>query len=646
MGAELKRDKQWTVILLLILLMAFALRVLQLDHRPLWWDEGNSVYFAHQSLSGLVNETRATNDTDPPVYRLALGVWKELGGSSPFALRFLSVGLGVLVVALTGMVGHWLGSRRTALLAAFLVALSPMQVYYSREAKGYVWAAVWGLLSVYAWGRGAGYFNNRRSSRSESVYWWVLYVLSTAAAIGAHYYLGLLVVWQGLWLLGCAGLSLIRQSPMRHRALVHLGQWTLAAGAVALLLLPWTLIVFGTTVRGVTGLSRGEALSWWAYLGRVLGEFCWGTGDGGYGVLIAASLLTALAVVGALTGERRAFLLTWIILPLTAAYCLQRAYPFFFPRFLLYLGPVFYLLVARGLEALGQQGSKAVILVLLLVVIVLWFPALGRIYITAVDELEDPRPAVAHLSALAQPGDALVYVYVWQVGYLLSYYPQHQLSFYRAYFTPQTVGPELESIFTAHPRLWLLSYRIAAEDAHNLSASWLEAEAYKVESNWYGRHHLALYLAPHFQTLGVGPDEGTAYFDGRVELRYPVVEAYLQPGEVMALPLHWRALTALDEEYNVFVHLGLPGAPPLVQNDGIPRNGLAPTSAWTVGQEVLDRRVLSLPNDIAPGRYAVTVGLYKLSDGSRLAVSGENSHEDAVILGYVQVAPGVRQVGD
>ncbi|MBC7248739.1 MAG: glycosyltransferase family 39 protein [Anaerolineae bacterium] len=637
MGVELKRDNRWTVILLLILLMAFALRVLQLDHRPLWWDEGNSVYFAHQSLSDLVSETRTTNDTDPPVYRLALGVWKELGGSSPFALRFLSVGLGVLVVALTGMVGRWLGSRRTALLVALLVALSPMQVYYSREAKGYVWATVCGLLSVYAWGRGTGYFNSGQPSRSEAICWWVLYVLSTAAAIGAHYYLGLLVVWQGVWLLGCEGLSLIRRSPVRHRALAHLGQWTLAVGAVALLLLPWTLIVFGTTVRGVMGLSRGEALSWWAYLSRVLGEFCWGTGDESYGVLIASSAMTALAVVGVLTGERRAFLLTWVVIPLTAAYFLQRAYPFFFPRFLLYLGPVFYLLMARGLEALGRRGPKAAMLVLLLVVIVLWIPALGRVYTAAVDELEDPRPAMAHLSALAQPDDALVYVYVWQVGYLLSYYPQHQLSFYRAYFTPQTVGPELESIFATHPRLWLLSYRIAAEDAHNLSASWLEAEAYKVESNWYGRHHLALYLAPHFQTPGVGPEEGTAYFGGWVELRYPVVDAHLHPGEVMALPLRWRALTPLDEEYNAFVHLGLPGAPPLAQNDGIPQNGLAPTSVWAVGREVLDRRVLSLPDDMAPGRYQVTVGLYRLSDGSRLAVRNVNGQEGAVRLGYVHV---------
>ena len=133
------------------------------------------------------------------------------------------------------------------------------------------------------------------------------------------------------------------------------------------------------------------------------------------------------------------------------------------------------------------------------------------------------------------------------MGYLLSYYPQNELEFYRAYYTPQTVEAELKSIFASHPRLWLLGYRIAAEDAHNLSASWLEAEAYKVESNWYGDHHLALYLAPDFWTRGVGPDKGIATFDKQIELRYPAVNARLNHGDILALPLRWRAQVAIAE---------------------------------------------------------------------------------------------------
>jgi hypothetical protein len=59
--------------LLVILLAGFALRVAGLNRRPLWWDEGNNVYFAHQGLPGVFRESRATQDTDPPVRHLTLG---------------------------------------------------------------------------------------------------------------------------------------------------------------------------------------------------------------------------------------------------------------------------------------------------------------------------------------------------------------------------------------------------------------------------------------------------------------------------------------------------------------------------------------------------------------------------------------------
>jgi hypothetical protein len=221
------------------------------------------------------------------------------------------------------------------------------------------------------------------------------------------------------------------------------------------------------------------------------------------------------------------------------------------------------------------------------------------------------------------------------VGYLLSYDPQNRMALYRAHYTAQNVGAELESIFASHPRLWLLSYRIAAEDPANLPGSWLEGEAYKVEGNWYGSNHLALYLAADFETPGVGPDEGTAVFGEQIELRYPQVDARLKPGDVLALPLRWRAITVPGEDYTVFVHLGVAGVPPLVQNDGPPRNGLSPTATWAAGREVLDRRALTLPDTLPAGHYRVFVGLYRSSDGSRLPVSGQVA--DILPIGDVQV---------
>ena len=693
MYVTLNRDSGWWIIpLVIILLLAFATRVAWLDRHPLWWDEGLNVYFAHQSPAALLEETRITHDANPLVYRLAMGRWKGLIGSSAFSLRLFSVFLGTSAVALTWALGCWLTSKQTALLATLFVALSPMQVHYSRESKGYAFALVCALLSTYAWGKKLGYFqchlvkkagagrvgpkgrietkrtdfalqgprrgfdtlrhekrvppllNRRRLTR---LHWWAVYVLSTTAALGAHYYLGLLILWQGLWMAGNAGLALARRSASRREILARLGLWALAMGVVALLLIPWLLAVLDTTVEMVTGVSVDESLSVWGYLGQVARVFGAGPGEEGALALIAGgglALLSVIGLLGARAGNKQVFLLTWVAVPLAAAYWIQAAYSFFSPRFLLYLVPACYLLAAEGVGRIASLPhlGRRLAAVLVVAFIGLWSLCLTRVYVRPyiapgigrLDEAEEPRPAIARIRAAVWPSDALLYGYIWQAGYLYAYYPQNELALYRAYYTPQTVGQELESIFASHPRLWMLDYRIAAEDPHNLPASWLEAEAYKVESDWYNRHHLALYLAPDFQTPGVGPEEGVVSFDGRIELRYPLVGARLGPGDILALPLRWRALDALNEneDYAVFVHLGLPGGPPLAQSDGPPQNGLAPTGAWAAGQQVLDRRTLSLPDTIPPGRYALTVGLYS-SDGSRLPV-GDG---DSLLLGYVEV---------
>jgi hypothetical protein len=266
----------------------------------------------------------------------------------------------------------------------------------------------------------------------------------------------------------------------------------------------------------------------------------------------------------------------------------------------------------------------------------LWVPGLASEYRGTVDEAENPLPMVEIVRSQARPGDALAYGYVWQVGYLLSYCPSSDLTFYRAHYTPQTVGPELTSIFSAHPRLWLLDYRRAAGDPANLPGSWLEAEAYRVESGWYGDHHLALYLDPATRTAGVGPEEGAGSFDGRIELRYPLVDARLGPGDVLALPLRWRALVSIEEDYQAFVHLGKTALPPAAQSDGAPRNGLEPTCGWVADKEVVDRRALPLPETIEPGTYRVTAGLYRLADGKRLPVDGADEL-DGLVLGYVEI---------
>ncbi len=638
-GMSSLRRERWTIAIMVVLLIGFTLRVIRLDQQPLWWDEGLNAYFADQDVSTLISDTRITHDANPPVYRLFLGVWRNLAGSSTFAIRFFSAMVGVIVIGFSWVVGRWLADAHSALLLTLFVAVAPMQVYYAREAKGYAFAAACALLSTYAWGRRLGYGGVATLQDSGKAHWWVVYVLSTAAAIGTHYYLAPLLVWQGLRVLWRGATALTEAGPEGRAVLRSTKRWMVAAATISLILLPWVWVVFGSTVEGVTNVSGGDGLPLLNYLGRVGQAIGAGPGYSGAQAVVITGGLVVLGILGALSAGTGGLLISWIAVPLLVAYLLQLTFSFFFPRFLLYVGIPFYLLVSRGVTALGAARwhvPTAAVLLLIAAVIGLWSPGLRDIYTPTADQDEDPRPAIARLRDVADPDDALVYVYVWQVGYVLGHYPQHEFSFYRAYWTPQTVGDELTSILGAHSRLWSMSYNIGAQDPQNLSGSWLEENAYRVDSGWYGRHHLSLYVGSDFQTAGIEPDAGTAAFDGRIELHYPKVRAELQGGDVLALPLRWHALADIKGDYAVFVHVGPADAAPLAQDDGRPRNGLEPTATWGRGQEVLDRRALLVPDDVPPGRYPVRVGLYCIADGTRLLIDGSDG-ADAAELGYVEV---------
>jgi hypothetical protein len=405
--------------------------------------------------------------------------------------------------------------------------------------------------------------------------------------------------------------------------------------AIGGLVAVWVLLTYATTVRGVVGLSTRTPLAVGDYLAGLGASFTYRSGLAGPLAAFVVLWFVALAVAGSLTLRRSLFVGTWVTVPVLAGFVLQAAYSFFSPRFLLYVGTPLYVLIAGGCRAVGRwlrrsrwapvlaRGAQVMLPLLLVASFVpgLWGTVRGDVNATG-----DPRPLYRELAALAQPGDGLVYTYIWQIGYLESYDPSSPLTPYRAHFTSQGVGEDLGVILEQHPRVWLMNYRIGIQSNENVPASWLEANAYRAFRRWAGNHQLVLYLAPDLQQPGVGPVRRRARFaegDGiGVVLDSPVVDGRRSPGDVLALPLRWRALDDLERSYHVFVHVGRAGRPPLAQSDGVPRNGLAPTSEWVVGETVLDRQAVLLPLEMEAGIYQVRVGLYDPDTGHRLLLVG------------------------
>lgn len=218
-----------------------ALRVASLDTRGLWLDEAITVKQSGQALPEVVRTL--AGGVHPPLYHILMHLWMTAFGSSEIALRSFSVVLGVVAIPFAFWAASRLYDRRTGLIAAGLIALSPFQVWYAQEARMYELLFVTGLMSV-------AFFALALRERRTGL--WVAYFVSTLLGLFTHYFFLFLLVGEvGFFLLGvvlpsqreakAAGMRpAARWDPRGLLARVPpLGPWLACMATMAVLLAAW-----------------------------------------------------------------------------------------------------------------------------------------------------------------------------------------------------------------------------------------------------------------------------------------------------------------------------------------------------------------------------------------------------------------------
>jgi len=136
-------------------LLAFVVRLYRLGHENFWIDEVFQVQVASQSLSDIAanyspQQARyGTHEQTTLSDQAPLSFFITHFFLSPFETetmaRLPSAIFGTLGVLALFSVAYRLVSPKVALLATFLLAISPIHIWYSQEAR---WYALWGLLST------------------------------------------------------------------------------------------------------------------------------------------------------------------------------------------------------------------------------------------------------------------------------------------------------------------------------------------------------------------------------------------------------------------------------------------------------------------------------------------------------------------
>nr|MCU0481969.1 hypothetical protein [Anaerolineae bacterium] len=136
-------SKKFHGLMILILLGAFAVRMMTLNVESVWHDEAWSIRAMRAPF--------ITPDDKTPFLYYFTGHMLQLAGAgnSPLALRYISVLYGVGVVA----VGMWITQRwfgiKIGLFLGILLAISPLLWEYSQEVRAYSAVPLWtlGLLA-------------------------------------------------------------------------------------------------------------------------------------------------------------------------------------------------------------------------------------------------------------------------------------------------------------------------------------------------------------------------------------------------------------------------------------------------------------------------------------------------------------------
>ncbi len=630
-----------------------------------------SVYLAGLSVPDLIAHT--AGDIHPPGYYLLLHAWTRLAGSSEFAAAFLSLGFGMLLVALAYRLGARVFGRNTGLLAALLVAFSPYNLWYSQEVRMYTLGAALGV--------GALWFvvvliTERHSNRPA----WpglVAYALLAALGLWVLYYFAFLLVALNLlvlawWLAGRRALG---------AGFGWLGRWLAAQGLVVLLYAPWIPVAWRQATappvppwRSLTPVGRVIVESWSALsLGQaaeparvwpalVLTALLFGLGlasvwlrrrgeqrpGGDVSITAAAFRLGDRAGAWMLAG--------FVLAPLALIWLASFISPLYHVRYVFTYSTPFYVILAAGLAWLWQRWRPAMWAVLAALAafsaVSVWTYHMDVHYAA-----DDHRAATRFLEERWRPGDAILvdagYVYTALVAYWdgepiewrgrlvsgegLDYgdlaltspvvvlagtvggdaalgWGDPRSDFYAMRLADTEAA--LGTVFADFNRVWLYRCYDTVTDAEGVIRSWLDGHGELFEDQVFtGESQLRVqgYLTGRDPLVGtVRVDE--VLVDNSLDLlalRVPTVPVPV--GGHVDVALVWRVGDLPEDGRILFAGLFASGQR-WAQTDVRSLGSLYPVESWVRGEVV--RTPLRVPIAVGtpPGRYRLEIGWYRFVD--------------------------------
>ncbi|HMQ51923.1 MAG TPA: glycosyltransferase family 39 protein [Anaerolineae bacterium] len=417
-----------------VILLATFLRLLGLEAQSIAFDEGYSLAVGSADWPTLFQATLSSG-VHPPLfyilYKLVLPLW----GTTEYGARFIAAAFGILAVPLTYKLGHLLFNHRVAWLAAALLALNPVHVWLSQEARMYALLITLTLAGMLCFWQ-ALHTRGRR-------YWLGLIVLQ-ALVFNLHFF--------GLWLPLIQFGFILANFGRYHR---QFRVWTAAQFSAGLTLLPWLVALSTREFQsfGIGFLDKPTLIDlpltlWNLSMGLILNQI--------WPLSLVAFAIALLALSSGLYRTKHSFgrsqllLSIWLFAPLLLVWIISQRRSFYADRYLSFLLPTLILLVAFGVLRLKQPAWQYLLLAGL---IANSLYGLIAIKFEPIFQKDPWRDLASFIEQRERPGDVIL-LYSTHLRFPFDYY-------YRGHSPEKPISLNLErypleSLVADHRRAWVI----------------------------------------------------------------------------------------------------------------------------------------------------------------------------------------------
>lgn len=595
-----RRNSAYSLLLIAVMLAAFALRVIGLGHQELRGDEAFGYFFVQQGYSAIIDATVALKEPHPVASYFVLKSWLVVAGNSEYALRWVSVFFGVLSVALLAPLAMQLRlRRRVALLAAFAMAISPYAIWHSHDARMYAMSLALNtaliILAIQA-------LTRRRWP------WVAGYIAVALLALHTHYFSALTIAALTIFIVLRAIFI-----PAARRALLDWVLWNIVLGA---LYMPW-LMRAGETLSVYGG--NGDSPGFFDMMWRSVSVFAAGESlPMGVRKWVAALALLLIALgalrlwLGGRDSRRTLGLLACLLaVPVLLAWYGSWTRPIFNERYLVNAAPAFTLLVASSVFPIPRRKAwldwlAAVLLILLLSLnaLSLWNASTQPEY----SKTRGWRELAAQMSdaALGMPPDQVRFAQsypdptLWYYTDLLGSKVEH-LVLPPAAHDGESAQREVDALAQAGvSRIALAAQPSPAWDDTGIAQEALAAQFDKAASTPIGAWTFELWSRAELTDTAPLAAFGSAIDLGAANVQPDA----LTPGGTLIATLLWTAAAAhLPDSLTATVQLLGPDGSVVAQQD-------RPLHLTAGEKELRVPYAILLPRALAAGGYQLIVAIY------------------------------------